>query len=128
MENLLFLVHRIPFPPNKGDKIRSYHFLKALSEHYRIFLGTFVDDPDDWCYQTSVQPFCQETCVLELNPIHSKIKSLKGLVTGEALSLPFYRHKAMQDWVDRIIERHDIKKVLIFSSVMAQYVVNNNQL
>ena len=47
METLLFLCHRIPYPPNKGDKIRSFHILKFLSERYRVLLGTFVDDPAD---------------------------------------------------------------------------------
>ena len=45
MESLLFLAHRLPFPPNKGDKVRSFHFLQHLAERYRVFLGTFIDDP-----------------------------------------------------------------------------------
>ncbi|HJX58546.1 MAG TPA: sugar transferase, partial [Thiobacillus sp.] len=51
MEGLLFLAHRIPFPPNKGDKIRSFHLLRHLSTRYAIHLGAFVDDPDDWQYR-----------------------------------------------------------------------------
>ena len=47
MSNVLFLVHRIPYPPDKGDKIRSYHLLKYLCKEYRVFLGTFYDDADD---------------------------------------------------------------------------------
>jgi hypothetical protein len=43
--NLLYLVHRMPYPPNKGDKVRSYHLLKHLQQHHRVFLGTFIDDP-----------------------------------------------------------------------------------
>ena len=127
MENLLYLVHRIPYPPNKGDKIRSFHFLKALAGHYQVFLGTFIDDPEDWRYEASVKPFCQETCIQPLNPFRSKISSLKGLLTGEPLSLPYYDNQAMQTWVNQVIKRHNIKKVLIFSSVMAQYVVNNKK-
>ena len=45
---LLLLCHRIPFPPNKGDKIRTYHLLKYLVSHYEIHLGAFIDYPDDW--------------------------------------------------------------------------------
>ena len=45
MANLLYLVHRMPYPPNKGDKVRSYHLLKHLSRAVPRFLGTFVDDP-----------------------------------------------------------------------------------
>ena len=45
--NILLLVHRMPHPPNKGDKVRSYHLLEHLAARHRVFLGTFVDDPDD---------------------------------------------------------------------------------
>ena len=47
MQDILYLTHRIPYPPNKGDKVRSYHLLKHLVGRHRVFLGTFVDDPDD---------------------------------------------------------------------------------
>src|SRR3569623_346684 len=48
MKELLFLAHRIPYPPNKGDKLRSYNLLKQLGRDYRVHLGAFIDDPDDW--------------------------------------------------------------------------------
>ena len=50
MANLLYLVHRLPYPPNKGDKVRSYHLLKHLAARHRVFLGTFIDDPQDEAY------------------------------------------------------------------------------
>ena len=45
MARLLYLVHRLPYPPNKGDKVRSYHLLKHLARNHEIHLGTFIDDP-----------------------------------------------------------------------------------
>ena len=36
MRDLLFLPHRIPYPPNKGDKIRAYHVLRYLQRHFRV--------------------------------------------------------------------------------------------
>jgi sugar transferase (PEP-CTERM/EpsH1 system associated) len=123
MKDLLFLAHRIPYPPNKGDKIRSYHFLKYLTSEYDVHLGAFIDDPNDWQYTDKVDALCVETHYLGLNPLQAKIKSVQGLLTGQALSLPYYKNQAMQDWVDNTIKVHSIKKVLIFSSVMAQFIV-----
>lgn len=122
MENLLFLVHRIPYPPNKGDKIRSYHFLKYLTSKYNVYLGTFVDDANDWQYTEKVDALCVETHYEELKPFQSKVKSTQGFLTGEALSLPYYKNSKMQNWVNNTIKTHSIQKVLIFSSVMAQFV------
>jgi sugar transferase (PEP-CTERM/EpsH1 system associated) len=128
MKKLLYLVHRIPYPPNKGDKIRSFHFLRALAEKYQIYLGTFIDDVDDQQYVEALQSFCRETCCITLDPKVAKIKSLVGLLSGEALSLPYYRNQILQQWVDRVIQEHAIDRVLIFSSPMAQYVQKHAQL
>ncbi|CAA9889366.1 Glycosyl transferase, group 1 [Candidatus Methylobacter favarea] len=122
MKDLLFLAHRIPYPPNKGDKIRSCHFLKHLASTYTIHLGTFIDDANDWQYTEILDSLCAETFYMGLKPQLAKIKSLRGLLTNEALSLPYYRNQAMQDWVDHIIKTRRIKKVLIYSSVMAQFI------
>ena len=46
MRHLLYLVHRIPYPPTKGDKVRSYHLLRYLCTRYRVHLGAFVDDAE----------------------------------------------------------------------------------
>ncbi len=122
MKDLLFLVHRIPYPPNKGDKIRSFHLLKYLSRHFVVHLGTFVDDPKDSEYVSHVKSFCGESFFAPLAPSKARIRSLTGLITGEALSLPYYKHEAMQAWVNEIIQERQIDHVVVFSSPMAQYV------
>lgn len=127
MENLLFLVHRIPFPPNKGDKIRSYHFLKYLAEEFNIYLGTFIDDPYDWRYTDDVDALCAGTCYQKLQALPAKINSLQGLLTGQPLSLPYYQNTALQTWVDDTLKTHHIRKVLVFSSVMARFIKPHHQ-
>ena len=58
MGNLLYLVHRLPYPPNKGDKVRSYHLLKHLLANHRVFLGTFIDDPADEQHIDMLRSMC----------------------------------------------------------------------
>lgn len=123
MDDLLYLTHRIPYPPNKGDKVRSYHFLKYLSERYRVHLGTFVDDKDDWRHVDTVRAMCHETHFARLDPRTAKIKSLRGFLTGEALTLPYYRDAGMKRWVDGLLERLPVKHIVVFSSAMAQYAM-----
>ena len=125
MTKLLYLVHRIPYPPNKGDKIRSFHFLKALAEKYEIYLGTFVDDPEDKQYINELKAYCKDSFCVDLQPQLGKLKSLSGFLTGEALSLPYYRNQALQAWVDKTITEQNIHRALIFSSPMAQYLQNH---
>lgn len=128
MENLLFLVHRIPYPPNKGDKIRSYHFLKYLATEFNVHLGAFIDDPHDWQYTGELDALCASAHFQGLQPLAAKLKSLQGLLTGQALSLPYYQSQGLQAWVDATITAHGIRKVLVFSSVMGQFVKPHHKL
>ncbi len=121
-QKLLYLVHRLPYPPNKGDKIASFNLLKFLSSRYDIYLGCFVDDKQDWQYVEELKKYCVDYYVAGLNPKIKKIISLQGLLTDEALSLPYYRDKILQKWVDKTVEQEQIESVLVFSGVMAQYV------
>jgi sugar transferase (PEP-CTERM/EpsH1 system associated) len=120
-EDLLLLVHRIPYPPNKGDKIRSYHLLKHLSQRYRVHLATFVDDPDDRQHVPFVEKMCATSHFAGLNPLVSRVRSLGALVKGRSLSLDYYRDAGLQRWVDQTVAAHAIDRVLVFSSAMAQY-------
>jgi sugar transferase (PEP-CTERM/EpsH1 system associated) len=121
---LLFLCHRIPYPPNKGDKIRSFHLLHHLSQHFAIHLASFVDDPEDWPWVPEVEKFCEACLFLPLKPWQAKIHSLSGLLTGDALSVPYYASKPMENWVNRQVAEHGIGHVLVFSSSMAQFVMD----
>lgn len=119
---LLYLVHRIPFPPNKGDKVRSFHLLKDLAARHEVYLGSFIDDPDDERHAGALTPWCRELHLARLHPRRAKLASLRGLVTGEALSLPYYRDAGLAAWVRELVARERIDAVLVFSSTMAQYV------
>ncbi|MCV2348573.1 TIGR03087 family PEP-CTERM/XrtA system glycosyltransferase [Paucibacter sp. Y2R2-4] len=123
MANILYLVHRLPYPPNKGDKVRSFHLLKHLAARHRVFLGTFVDDPEDMQFLETVRPFCVEMHAVQIDPRWGKLSSLRGLMTGEALSLPFYRDAGMREWVRRIAGAESFDASVVFSSPMAQYAM-----
>jgi sugar transferase (PEP-CTERM/EpsH1 system associated) len=122
MEDLLFLTHRIPYPPNKGDKIRSYHLLKHLSESYRVHLGTFIDDRDDWKHVRQVQQMCGETHFVPLNRGAARLRSLRALVSNEPLTLGYYRDAGLHRWVERILSEFQVKRIVAFSSAVAQYI------
>ena len=120
-QDLLLLIHRIPYPPNKGDKIRSWHLLKHLAARYRVHLATFVDDADDWQHVPTVQALCASSHFAPLNPKLARIKSLGALLNNRSLSLDYYRDAGVTRWTASAMTQHDIKRIVVFSSAMAQY-------
>ncbi|MGD2081975.1 MAG: TIGR03087 family PEP-CTERM/XrtA system glycosyltransferase [Chromatiales bacterium] len=120
---LLFLCHRFPFPPDKGDKIRSFHLLSYLAEHYRVYLGAFVDDERDWLHAAEIQRWCEESKLLRLAPGRARLRSLRGLLSARPLTLPYYAMPEMSRWVAQVTRRERLTRALVFSSSMAQYVL-----
>ena len=123
MAEILYLVHRLPYPPNKGDKVRSYHLLKHLAARHRVYLATFVDDVDDWQHVEHLRTLCAEVHAVGLNSKRARLASLRGLFLGEALSLAYYRSRAMRSWVRGLSERVALDASVVFSSTMAQYAL-----
>jgi sugar transferase (PEP-CTERM/EpsH1 system associated) len=124
MREILFLSHRIPYPPDKGDKIRSYNLLKGLSERYRVHLGTFVDDAADWQHVADLRRICAETCILPLDPRWARARSLLGLLSGRALTMAYYDSRRLCSWVRDLARSHRLAGAYVYSSCMGPYAAD----
>lgn len=127
MANILFLAHRLPYPPNKGDKVRSYNLIKHLSKQHRVFVGTFIDDPADSAHIAALRSMCAELEVVELNPRFARIRALNALLADEPLSIRYYRDHALQSWVNATCRSKKIDLAIVFCSAMAQYIEQQNR-
>lgn len=119
---LLFLTHRIPYPPNKGDKIRSYNILEYLTHRHDVYLGTLIDDHSDVRFGSEIQDRVRE---FVFRPIHSRLKKVGALVSllrRAPFSVAYFYSRRLQKDIDDLIRRVDFDVVLCFSSPMAEYL------
>ncbi len=123
MGNVLYLVHRMPYPPDKGDKVRSYHLLKHLQRRHRVFLGTFIDDPQDEAHLPALRALCPDLHVERLSPAWAKVRSLPAMLCEKPLSVRFYRSQRMRDWVASVVRDHRPEAAVVFSGAMAQFAM-----
>jgi sugar transferase (PEP-CTERM/EpsH1 system associated) len=120
---ILFLAHRIPFPPDKGDKIRSYHELRALIERgHEVHLLAFADDLNDLNYQVDLSRWCASVTILPLRKGWAKARALGNLFGSRPLSLGYFGSRKMHRLVKRAVTENDFDAVFVYSSAMAQYV------
>ena len=123
MKHILYLCHRIPFPPNKGDKIRSFNILRHLSQKYTVSLGFLVDSEKDIQYVSSLKDFaniviCESIC----NKYRKLISLINAFVKSKPISIPFFYSTGMQDKLDKLIESDSIDIVICSSSPSAEYM------
>lgn len=117
--NVLFLSHRIPFPPHKGDKIRSYNEIKHLSKSKRIFLASFTDGSTKGEDIENLRKYCAE---MYLVPEPSRMKILKAAFSGKPLTVEHFFDRRIQKYVDSVIESRGVDVVFCYCSSMAEYV------
>lgn len=118
---ILYLAHRIPYPPDKGDKIRSYHTLAYLAERHDVWCACFVDDPTDMQHVETLRRICREVVAIPLNRTIAKLRSLLDLAIDETATEGFYRNRAMIDALRQLSRRVAFDCVFVYSSSMGQY-------
>ena len=121
MREILFLAHRVPWPPDRGDKIRSFHILKKLQTMAPVHVGAFADDARDMeCAEAERAGLA--SLQVELRDKPGWFSGIEALASGKPVSLTAFGSKATQDWVDERLASGAISHVFVFSGQMAQYV------
>ncbi len=121
MKDILFLAHRLPFPPDRGDKIRSHHILKALAAMAPVHVGCFTENPAELAHVGELESVARSWCA----PRRSLPLPLAGgqaLLRGQAVSQAAFAHRALKDWVRRKLASGSIGTLYVFSGQMGQYV------
>ncbi len=121
MSRILFLAHRIPYPPNKGDKIRSWHFLRHLAAHHELSLACFVDDPDDMRHAEMLRGICADSHFEPLARSPLQWRNAAAMATGSPITVSHYRSRRMRARVESLLAGQP-DFVFVFSGAMAQYL------
>jgi sugar transferase (PEP-CTERM/EpsH1 system associated) len=122
MSRLLMLVHRIPFPPNKGDKIRTFNVLSHLLRHHEVSLACLVDDPDDLAHLPALRALVARLAFARIDGAARRVASLRALWPARSITVTHFHSAALQRQVDAWIEEGGFDGVLCCSAAMAEYV------
>ncbi len=98
---ILFLSHRLPYPPTKGDKVRTFNEIRYLARRHQIHLLTF-EDPDDLAApDEELRRYCSEVEVFPLSPLKARLRCLKGLLGPRPLTTSYFSSVAL---AERVLE------------------------
>jgi len=121
---VVFLCQRVPWPPDRGDRITTWHFLQhLLRSGANVRIGCFQEEPRDAEGVRFLAERCREIVAPRLSRRVRKWTSLRALLTGEAMTLPFFRDARLQEAVDRWSAETPLDLVHVYSSSMAQYAM-----
>ncbi|TWU29135.1 glycosyltransferase [Novipirellula artificiosorum] len=121
---LLMLTHRFVYPPNRGDRIRSYNLLRVLSDHYRITLACTADEPVSTADRSHVDTFCESVIVAPLSRGGRLLAAATSAGRGCSLTAGMFHHSGLQKSIESEQRSNPFDAVLVFCSSMFPYVDN----
>jgi len=119
---VLFLAHRIPFPPNKGDKIRAFNILKYLTRRHEVSLACLVDDASDLQFVPEIGQRVNRLVFDRIRPRVKKLLALRGLLQSCPITVRYFYTPGLQRQIDDVIDAVDIDAFVCSSSPMAEYL------
>ena len=120
---ILALVHRVPYPPDKGEKIRAFHELDHLYRSgHTLDLVTFADTPEDAQGHPELSRRCRRVEIVRKNPLASRARSPLALPRGNPLSVGYFKSYRAEYTVRRWLDDTRYDAVFCYSSPMAEYV------
>ncbi|PKB25592.1 sugar transferase (PEP-CTERM/EpsH1 system associated) [Novosphingobium kunmingense] len=118
---ILFLSHRMPFPPDRGDKIRSHHVLRRLARQGPVHVATFADDERDISEEVELAAIARSyRLVRRVKPLI--VAGLQSLLKRQPVSLPAFHSAELTDYVIQVLAERPISAIYAFSGQMGQYI------
>lgn len=120
--NIVVLSHRLPYPPNKGEKIRTYNQLDHFrQEGCNVTLFCIIDSEEE---MTLAKEYENETgfSVIGVKAGLRKLAMLLGLFSRRALSVSNFYNRDLQQRFDTFVVNNPVDALYCTSSSMAEYI------
>jgi hypothetical protein len=116
---ILYLCHRLPYPPDKGEKIRAFHQIRALSRRHRVSLLALSDGavPD----LAPLEAMCERVEVFPLSRPAGYVRAALGALRPRPLTLSFFESPELAERVRELARREHFDVAVVYCSAMAPY-------
>jgi len=119
--DILFISHCVPNPPEKGEKIRSFHLIHYLAQRYRVHLVCFARAQSEIPAANALESVCASVYVELLPSLPALIRGGMRLLFGGCLNAGFYWSPRMKRHVDAMTRQTQFQAALVYAAVMHPY-------
>ena len=119
---ILYLVHRVPYPPNRGDRIRSYHLLKFLAARGTVDLATLADEPVSAADRQRLAELCRQVAIVPLSG-GRWLRAAAALGGGKSATEGLFHSAPLRAIVQQWSRENRYDAVVVFCSSMFPYAL-----
>jgi sugar transferase (PEP-CTERM/EpsH1 system associated) len=115
------LTHRVPYPPDRGDRIRAYHLLEAIATRYDVTLATVADEPIAPATMDRLDSLCSRVLVAHARPMQRRTAAARALFTGQAITPAAMYDRGLARQLIQLHDREPFDSVLTYCTGMVGY-------
>jgi sugar transferase (PEP-CTERM/EpsH1 system associated) len=119
--NILYLVHRLPYPPDKGDRIRAFHLLKFLAQHSAVHLACLADEPVRDDARAALERYCERVAIVRLRPSRW-LRGLSSALSGQTITEGVFYSPSLAATVRSWAQETEFQASLASASSMVPYL------
>ena len=121
---ILFLSLRCPYPPHRGDRIRSYNFIKQLSKQHAVTVVYFAESESDIESAKHLEPFCERVEWVRFHRSFALMNTGIHCLSRRPLQLHYWYAPQMQRKINQLLEQEDFELIHAQLFRMGQYVTD----
>ena len=121
---ILFLSLRCPYPPHRGDRIRSYNFIKQLSKQHAVTLVYFAESENDIESAKHLEPFCERVEWVRFHRSFAFMNTGIHCLSRRPLQLHYWYSPQMQRKINQLLEQESFELIHAQLFRMGQYVTD----
>lgn len=118
---ILYLCHRAPYPPDKGDRLRAFHHLRYLAERHHVHLVTLADSRVAASRAAPLADFCAEVEIFARSRVVADGRSALALLGRGSLTHAAFRSRALAARLTELRAEQRFDAVVAYCSSMAPY-------
>ncbi len=123
--NVLFLTQILPFPPDAGPKVKTYHVIRALiSQGHSVTLVSFVR-PEEEPYIPALQEICEAVHAVPIrrSRVADAMYMIRSYLTGRPFLIERDDLRPMQDTVNKLVREKDFQFIHADQLTMVQFAL-----
>ena len=118
---IFFVCQRVPFPPDRGDKITTFNEIRHLSIAHEVHVFCLADGSPDLANIPGLSDYVQSVTAVPVTGLRSRLRALTALVTGKPLSVAAYNEKRLHDAIKEQFSALKPDLIMVYSCNVAQY-------
>ena len=119
---LMVILSRVPYPLEKGDKLRAYHLVKRLARKHEIYLFCLSDGPTAQEHLDHLHQFCAHIEVVRIERWRIVLKLFSAIFSRLPFQVAYFHHRKAQRRINAALEQFRPEHILCQLVRTTEYV------